>query len=109
MARSISPGISLLSGGGKGVLAALLAAEGSAHLLDRKLADSLSRKDLSPKLPPEAANPEKHSGIDILREAANQERAREQGVPGGGGRRRSRRGCRGWRRKTRRRRKCWRR
>lgn len=70
-------------GGGKGVLAALLAAEGSAHLLDRKLADSLSRKDLSPKLPPEAVDPEKHSGIDILREAANQERVREQRVPGG--------------------------
>ncbi|GAQ91451.1 hypothetical protein KFL_007880020 [Klebsormidium nitens] len=70
-------------GGGKGVLAALLAAEGSAHLLDRKLADSLSRKDLSPKVPPEAMNSEKHSGIDILREAANQERAREQGAPGG--------------------------
>ena len=70
-------------GGGKGVLAALLAAEGSAHLLDRKLADSLSRKDLSPKLPPEAVNSEKHSGIDILREAANQERARERGAPGG--------------------------
>jgi hypothetical protein len=83
------PDLDSMHGGGKGVLAALLAAEGSGHMLDRKLADSLSRKGLSPRLLPSEAPTadyedlaEKRSGIEILQAAANQERAREQGLPG---------------------------